>query len=179
MLPASVLLSKPEGFWRSKAVGNSPLPPPCPAVATQGCSSKGVWKRASSDAALIVLSAPREEGLISPSCPWRAGGWAWARDSWESPDTASVRGAGALGPSARARFLLHDLALSLLSLSLPKLLLFLAFKASLWKCLVLEEAWGIVIYRCLVDYIRSVKEYSVGVRFDLLSIQIKHVVRSV
>lgn len=45
-------------------MGSSQLPPPCRAAAGQRCSSKGGWKRALSDAALIALSAPREEGLI-------------------------------------------------------------------------------------------------------------------
>lgn len=155
---ATCCLNKPEGFWWSEAVGSSWLPPPCHAVARQGCSSKGGWKTAPSDAALIEFSAPREEGLISPSCTKRAAGWAWARDSWGSMSAASARRAGALGPSTHARFLLHDLALSLSSLSSLKLLLFLAFNTSLWKCLALEEVCAIVSYRCLLGYIWAVKE---------------------
>lgn len=88
----------------------------------------------------------------------RAGGWARARHSWGSTSAASARAAGALGPSTHARFLLHDLALSLLPLPSPKFLLFFASQASLWKCLALEEVCATVSYRWLLGYIWAVKE---------------------
>lgn len=63
-----------EGRWWSKAESSSH------AVARQGCSSKGDWKRGyPPDAALVVLLAPREEGLISLPCTRRAKGWVWSQ----------------------------------------------------------------------------------------------------
>lgn len=133
-------LNIPEGRWWSKAESSSH------AVARQGCSSKGDWKRGyPPDAALVVLLAPREEGLISLPCTWRAKGWVWSQPGM--PECSICQKSWSFG------CLLYGLVLSLSALSSLKLPLFIAFKASLQKCLALEEVCALVSYRCLLGYI--------------------------
>ena len=157
MLPAAMLLSRLEGFWWSKAMGPAPSSPPrCGSAGL--LQQRGLEKGTSWCCSDCAFSSQGREDLISPSCTRRAAGWAWARDSWGSTSAASARGAGALGSRTHARFLLCDLPLSLSSLSSSKLLLFLAFKAFLWKCLALEDMCATVSYRCLLGYIWAVKE---------------------
>lgn len=154
MLPAAVLLKKPRGILAEWGGGQQPHSLfPTMLWPGRAAPAKGAGKGHHLTLLWFCFQLP-ERRVWSR----RAGGWAWARRSWGSTSAASARAAGALGPSTHARFLLHDLALSLLPLPSPKFLLFFASKASLWKCLALEEVCAIVGYRWLLGYIWAVKE---------------------